>query len=392
MGGHIVKRGSNWAIVLELGVDHLGKRKQKWITFKGTKREAEREMNRLLNEVHTGSYVEPAKMPLKEFLERWLADCAKLKVAPKTFERYAEIVRTHLVPALGQYQLCKLQPLDIQRYYAEALQSGRRDGKGGLAPMTVLHHHRLLRSALQQAVRWGLLQRNPADAVEAPRPEHKEMEALDAEGTAHLLDSAQGGRLYLPVLLAVTTGMRLGEILGVRWQDVDLEAATLSVRQAIQQTRDGITFKQPKTQKSRRVVKLPSVVVEALRQHQRRQEQIRSLLGTSFHDHGLVLPQDDGKPWPPRSLSKSFEHLAERAGVPQIRFHDLRHSHASQLLKLGVHAKVVSERLGHARVATTLDIYSHVLPGLQEEAAKRVDAALRAAMGDPPQPPQPPAG
>lgn len=383
MGGHLVKRGSNWSIVLELGVDSTGKRRQRWISFKGTKREAERELTRLLNEVHTGTYVEPAKGPLKDFLERWLEDCARMKVAPKTFERYQEIVRNHLVPALGHFPLAKLQPADIQRSYRQALQSGRRDGKGGLSAMTVLHHHRVLRCALQQALRWGLLARNPADAVEPPRPERKEMAALDEWGTAHLLDVARGTRLYLPVLLAVTTGMRLGEILGLRWQDVDLQAGTLAVRQALQQTREGLSFKQPKTQKSRRAVKLPSVVVEALCEHRHRQEAARALLGPAFHDHGLVLPQEDGQPWAPRSLSKAFEHLADRAGRPEIRFHDLRHSHASQLLKLGIHAKVVSERLGHARVATTLDVYSHVLPGLQEEAAERVDAALRAAMRQP---------
>jgi integrase len=209
----------------------------------------------------------------------------------------------------------------------------------------------------------------------------QEMNALDEQGTVHLVATAAETRLYLPVLLAVTTGLRLGEILGLRWCDVDMDAGTLTVRQALEETRAaGLNFKPPKTHRSKRPVALPSLIVDALRLHKGAQAQQRLLLGPAWKDYGLVCPRDTGEPWSPRIVSKAFEHLAEKAGVPQIRFHDLRHSHASQLLKQGIHFTVVSKRLGHKRPATTLDIYSHLLPGMQEEAAERTDSALRAAM------------
>lgn len=381
MKGSMTQRApGSWTMRFDLGIAPDGKRKQKTVTFRGTKREAEREMTRLLNEFHNGTLVEPGRLTVGEYLRRWLTDYARGNVGVKTYERYAEIVEKHLIPALGHHPLAKLQPLQIQAYYTQALENGRRDGRGGLSAQTVLHHHRLLHAALKQAVKWQLLARNPTEAVEPPRPVHLEMQVLDEEGVVSLLAAAQGSRLYVPCLLAVGTGLRLGEILALRWEDLDLKAGTLSVRQALEQTKAGLAFKQPKTAKSRRVVALPSLLIEGLVRHKGEQAQKRLLLGPAYQEHGLVNAQDDGQPWSVKVISKAFEHLAQKAGVPQIRFHDLRHSHASQLLKQGVQLKVVSERLGHARSSTTMDIYSHVLPGMQEEAARRMDAALRAAM------------
>jgi integrase len=381
MRGHIRQRSpKSWASVLDLGPDATGKRRQKWHTVRGGKKDAQRELARLLHEINTGAYVEPSRMTLSDYLDRWLDDYARPNVSAKTFERYEEIARLHLKPALGHHPLSKLQPLHIARYYSEALAYGRKDGRGGLSARSVLHHHRVLRAALHQAVKWLLLPRNPADAVEPPRPKHREMRALDEAATAKLLRSASDSRLSLPVLLAVTTGLRRGEILGLRWQDVDLHKSSLAVRQSLEQTRGGLAFKQPKTAKSRRVVALPALAVEALKQRKVEQATTRLALGPSYQDHDLVCPRDDGTPWPPDSFSSSFVGLVRRAGVPTIRFHDLRHTHATQLLRQGVHPKVVSERLGHATVGITLDVYSHVLPGMQAEAASRTDAALRAAL------------
>jgi integrase len=251
-----------------------------------------------------------------------------------------------------------------------------------LSAQTVLHHHRVLRQALHQAVRWQLLMRNPADAVDPPRPRRREMQALDDDQIAQLLDAAKGGNHFMPVLIAVTTGLRRGEILALRWQDVDLNKGTLAVRQSLEQTkRFGLRFKEAKTQRSRRVVALPSLLVDALRKHRREQAKHRWALGAAYQDHGLVCPADDGAPQSPDALSAAFPHLVSRAGVPRVRFHDQRYTHATQLLNEGIHPKVVSERLGHSNIGITLDTYSHVLPGMQEEAAQRVDAALRAALG-----------
>ena len=180
MKGHIRRRGkSSWAIVLDLGRDGAGKRHQKWHTVRGTKKDAERELARLIPEINTGHYVEPSRMLVREYLDRWLRDYAEQSVSPKTYERYDEIIRGHIVPALGSYELSKLRPLHIQSFYTDAITSGRKNGNGGLSAQTVLHFHRLLHRALGQAVRWQLLARNPAEAVEPPRPQRTEMRALE---------------------------------------------------------------------------------------------------------------------------------------------------------------------------------------------------------------------
>jgi integrase len=381
MKGHIRKRGRNsWAVVIDKGRSPDGRRIQLWRTIHGTKRDAEREQARLLHELNTGAYVEPAKLTVADYLKQWLRDCVAAKVCGKTFERYEEIVQRHLVPALGQHRLDRLQPLHIQAYYSSALKNGRLDGKGGLSKQTVLHHHRVLRQALHQSVRWQLLARNPADAVEPPRPPRREMQTHDEDETARLLEAAQGTRNYIPVLIAVTTGLRRGEILALRWQDVDLDKGTLAVRQTLEQTKGGLAFKEAKTQKSRRLVAMPDILVEALRKHRIAQGKQRLALGVTYQDLGLICPQDDGSPRSPNALSCAFRDLVSRLEVRRVRLHDQRHTHATQLFKHNVHPKVVSERLGHANIAITLDVYSHVLPGMQEEATRRVDAALRSAI------------
>jgi integrase len=379
--GHIRKRGkSSWAVVIYLGRDASGKERHKWHSVRGTKRDAQRELARLLHETNTGSYVEPARMTVGEFLDRWLADYAKAKVLPKTFERYQEMIDGHIRPALGSYLLPKLAPLHIQSFYSEALASGRKDGRGGLSAQSVVHFHRLLHKALAQAVKWQLLARNPVDAVEPPRAERQEMRALDEDETARLLGLLEGNRLYIPALLAVTTGLRRGEILGLRWGDVDLAAGTLTVQQPLEQTKDGLRFKSPKTHRSRRSLALPAMAIEGLRSHRASQAEERLALGAAWKEHGLVCPCRDGAAWAPDTRSTAFAAFVRWSGVKPFRFHDLRHSHATHLLRAGVHPKVVSERLGHSSVGITLDTYSHVLPGMQQDAVRLIDGALTIAI------------
>jgi len=380
MNGHIRKRGKgSWSIVIDLGKDASGKRRQKWATVRGLRADAERELRRLLTTIDQGTFVEPNRLTVADYLEQWLANYARSNVAAKTFERYADIVRSHLIPAFGSVLLLKLQPLTIQDYYTNALASGRKRG-GGLSKQTVLHHHRVLREAMNRAVKWRLLVRNPVDAVEPPKPDHKDIRALTEQETAKLLECARSSKAYTMIFLAVTTGMRRGELLGLRWKDVDLAKASLSVRQSLDQTKAGLAFKQPKTAKGRRTIALPSLAVEGLRAHKTDQAKIRLMMGAGFSDQGLVFCNPDGSPYPPDSLTATFRSLCRRTGFTGVRLHDLRHTHATQLLRQGVHPKIVSERLGHATVSITLDIYSHVLPGMQEDAAIKVDAALREAM------------
>ena len=390
MKGHVYSKNTkdkhSHYIILETGKDDKGKRKQKWIPFHGTKREAERELVRLLNDLHNGLLTDPAKMTVADLLNRWLKDCAKQTVSPTTYQRYAGITRDHLKPAFGHIPLAKLRPLQLQKAYTDWQQEGaKKKGKGGLSARTVLQHHRILHEALDQAVKWQLIPRNPADAVETPKPSRKEMNHLDEEGTIKLLNAAEGDRLYIPVLLAVTTGMRRGEVLGLRWSDTDFDDGIAYVRQSLMQTKDTIAFKAPKTAGSARAVPLLRMTIAALKRHRRAQAEEKLLFGPDYADNDLVCALPDGAPWPPDALSSSFRYLVKRAGMPGVRFHDLRHSHATQLMKEGVNPKIVSERLGHSSIAITLDLYSHVSRGLQQEAVDKLDASLQKAMDKPTQ-------
>lgn len=384
MTGYLKKRSEHsWSVVVYVGKDPItGKDRHKWHTVHGNRKAAERELTRLLRELDTGAYVDAAKVTVKEYLGKWLQDYALLNVAGKTFERYAGIVKHQLAPALGSLPLAKLQPLHIQGAYSQMLQGGRKDGReGGLSAQTVLHHHRILRQALQQAVHWQLLARNPADAVEPPRPERREMRAYDETQTAWLIDAAQTTRLYIPVLLAVSAGMRRGEILAVRWQEMNLTSGAVSVCRSLEQTKaGGLKFKDTKSRHGRRPVSLPEITVEALRQHKTAQDELKRLLGSDYQDNHLVCCREDGTIWPPNAFTSAFRDLLRRRRITPMRFHDLRHSHASQLLRAGVSPKVISERLGHSKVGFTLDVYSHLLPGMQEEAARLTDVGLRAAL------------
>lgn len=302
---------------------------------------------------------------LAEYLTTWLAEYAKPNVTGKTYERYERIVEHNIKPQLGHVRLCDLKPLQIQLFYSFLLREGRKKG-GGLSPLTVQHVHRLLRKALQQAVRWEILDRNPADGADSPRVPRKEMHALDLDGLSHLFACLRGTKLYLPVFLAATTGMRRGEIMALRWCDVNLEAGTLRVARSLQQTQAGLEFKEPKSLRGRRNIKLADATVAALKDR-------KAELDTG--PGGLVVCRPDGTPYPPDQLSAEFHRAARRNGFT-IRFHDLRHSHASLLLRAGTPVNVVSQRLGHAEPAITLNVYSHVLPGMQEEAAAKVDEMM----------------
>ena len=381
MRGHIKQRAKgSWSIVIDLGRDATGKRKQKWTTLRGTKKQAQAELTRLLNEINTGEYIEPSRMLVSEYLTRWLKDYAEPSVSPKTNERYAQIIRDNINPTLGNYYLSKLKPLHIQSFYTDCLTNGRKDGKGGLAAQTVPHFHRLLHRAFSQAVKWQLLARNPVDAVEPPRPERTEMNAINEADTAQLLDKLAGSALFSPVLFAVTTGLRRGELLALRWKDVNLDEGRITVNQSLEQTKAGLRFKSPKTERSRRQVPLPSVTVDLLKEHKRKQNEERLRLGPVYQNNGLVFPRPDGSTMPPDSFSTNFAASIRRSGLKHIRFHDLRHSHATQLLLQGVHPKIVSERLGHSNIGITLDTYSHVLPGMQEDAVLKIDASLKKAI------------
>lgn len=376
MAGTIRKRGvESWEIRFDVGRDaKTGQRRFRYQTVHGSKRQAEQALTEALHRRDTGMDVQPSKLSVGEFLERWLRDYAEVNVAPSTLQRYRQIVG-RLAPLLGHFRLQDLRPAHIQAAYRALLGDG-------LAHRTVLHHHRVLRQALQQAVLWQFITHNPADAVTPPRPQRTEMRALDPVDVHRLIDGCDDQELATLISLAVATAMRLGELLGLRWTDFDFNGATLHLARTAQYLPDtGVTLRTPKTPRSRRSIALSPDTIALLHQHRSRQLQARLALGSAYRDQGLVFATVEGDPIPPYRISGRFSTLVRRVGLEPLRFHDLRHTAATLMLRAGVHPKIVSERLGHATVAITLDTYSHVMPDMQRDAAAVVDGLLARDQG-----------
>jgi len=288
-------------------------------------------------------------------------------------------MQRQVIPRIGSVHLIKLRPLHVQQLYARLRENGRADGRGGLADKSLLQTHRILAEALKHAVGLQLVHQNVCQMVKAPQVRRKEVRTLSPDETRIVVDAATADDSVYgdAIVLAIHTGMRLGELLGLKWEDVDPDQERLTVKRSLQHLdKDGFVFQQPKTPKSRRSMPLGPTALEALKRLRRRQVEERLSVGPGYKEQGLVLASAVGTPISPANVRRAFERILKAAGVERLRFHDLRHTHASLLLARGIHPKVVSERLGHASIAITLDTYSHVLPSLQEEAARDLDAWL----------------
>lgn len=390
MRGSVRKRGKNsWAVIIELGRDpQTGKRRQKWYAHK-TRKEADVHLAQIVSAMQGGAWTPPARILLVDFLEQWVRDYAAGAVGPVTIRNYTEITRKQLTPKLGHVPLAQLSGQAIQGYLSSKLQDGYH-------PNTVAKHLRVLRQALKHAVKWGLLVRNPAAMADPPKQRRREIPVWDEEQVrVFLAEAKRASRLYPLFLTAIMTGMREGELLGLRWADVDLALGIASVRQTFVRLGRRQLFKEPKTAAARRAIALPPIVVGALRELKAEQDENRKLLSGDYKDYGLVFCQPTGKPLHAHNVvRRDFRRVQElralwedlrRQGVaeehlpkplPHITFHDLRHAHASYLARAGVPAKVAQERLGHATPHFTLQVYTHTLAGQQEAAAHAVEALL----------------
>jgi len=370
--GTISKRDDGrWVARVDQGyVD--GKRKRKYF-YGATRKEVAEKLKKGLTDQQQGLPLPSEVETVAAYLERWIEGAGQAKIRASTYDGYKRIITKHVVPSsIGRVRLAKLTALDLANLYQELL-------KKGMSARYVQYTHAVIHKALHQATGWNMIARNPADFVEAPKPTRKQHRRLTADESRHLLDVARDDPLHALYVLALTGGMRSGELLGLRWSDVDWAGNSLHVRQQVGRTSAGMEFSEPKTAKGRRTITLPSVAIEALHEHRARQVETR-LAAKAWEDEDLVFPNATGGPMERQNVQRrSFKPLLKKAELPDIRFHDLRHSAATLLLSLGVHPKVVQERLGHATIAITMDIYSEVMPELQSEAADKLDGLFGTA-------------
>jgi integrase len=357
MRGHLRERSpGRWAIILDVQ-DSAGKRKRKWHSFAGTKREAQAESARLITELKSNTYVERNRQILNAFLDQWERDWAASNLSPKTAERYWQLLQKHVRPRLGARPIQSIQAEDLNRLYSDLHKK--------LAPRTIRHIHLMLHRVFGHAMKWGVVKRNVVALVDAPKIPMTEATALQLDEIPRLLTGLRerGRTLYPIVVTALGTGMRRGELCALRWQDVDLDGATLRVERSLEQTRrGGLRFKGPKSARSRRTISLSPAVVAELRAHRLAQQEHRLRLGLGkVPPDTLVFGLWDGSPRQPDNLSRDFGRIMQKIGMPHISLHALRHTHASQLITSGMDVLTVSRRLGHGSAAITLSVYGHLL-------------------------------
>lgn len=374
MRGSVRSRGKNaWEITIDEGRDAKGKRIRKFYTVRGKKADAERRLTELLSAQDKGIPLDTGRLTVAQMLDRWYESYVIPHTRQKTSQGYQSIIRIHLEPYLGHIELTKLQPLHIQSMESDILSTGR-------APKTVENVHRVISEALEHAMKWGLIWRNPANIVDPPKGEKYEPQLPTTDQALHIMELAKETPHYAAFRLIAFTGCRRGECVGLRWRDLDFDRKVLSIVQSVQRIDGiGLIIEPTKTHRSRRPIVLDEETLSILKEHRVRQLERRLQVGHKWEDNDLVFPNRIGRPLDATTLTRTFKRLAKSVGAYGARLHDLRHFHATLLLKEGVHPKIVQERLGHATISVTLDTYSHVTPGLQAEAAHAFADAMNKA-------------
>jgi integrase len=372
--GNITRRGAHsWRVKYEAPA-LAGERCTRYVTIKGTKKDAQRELTRLLAEVDHGTSVDPSTLTVGDHLRQWLDEADHL--AGKTRERYLALAEQQIIPHLGAVLVQKLRPAQIAAWHATLLKSGGQDGRP-LSARTVGHAHRLLHTALARAAQVEIVGRNVASLVRPPKVEAEEVVILTSDQITDVLTKLAGHRLLPIVALALGAGLRRGEICALRWSSVDLDAATVRVERSLEETRAGLVVKEPKTRHGRRTITIPAFAVEALREHRQREQELHLLLGLGrIADKDLVFTLPHGAPWNPDYLSRCWRRATLSLGLPNVGLHALRHSHASALIAAGVDPLTISRRLGHGTPAFTLAVYGHIFANTDAAAARAIDATI----------------
>ena len=369
MRGHIRRRGvDSWQIAIYRGTDPHGKKLYNYVTVHGTRRQAEQKLTELVRSLDTGEYVEPSRETVGQYLRKWL-DMKRQKVRPRTIEFYELRIR-HLDKLIGSIPLQRLSPLHIEQAYSRLIRK--------VSPAMAAGAHRTLRAALNQAVKWRLINVNPVTAVDPPRAPRPVVTPLTLEQVGEFLKAAAKTPLYSLYLTSILTGLRRGELLALQWDDIDLEGKTITVRRTLTRGGSNPIFSPTKTRSGHRVVEISDALVSVLKDHRRQQKEHRLALGPIWQENNLIWPNERGQAMTPSVLHRHFKKLLEAAKLPKsTRFHDLRHTHASLLLASGTTSlKLIQERLGHSSITITADTYSHLLPGAQREAVDKLEKTL----------------
>jgi len=367
--GHVRKRGKKWCIVVDTSVGPKGIRKQKWFSGYYTKKEAEADLVNVLHRINTGEYAEPARITLLEYMQTWLKS-KEPGLARQTVVAYRNIIANHIAnDVIGSALVSGLKPGHLENYYARLRQTGLKE-------YTVLHHHRLLHQSLKRAVRDQLLSRNPTDDADLEKIRRYKATTFTAEMVVKMFECLHDEDVYIPVLLAVGGGLRRGEDLGAHWRDLDLDHGTLNVNQAYYVVGGVAGFDPVKSDHSEDVVYLPQFVVDELKHFRKQQKKQKLQLGAAYQDNDLICCRADGKPWNPSTVSKKFSRALAHHGLPHIRFHDLRHSHATILHEYGADMKDISDRLRHSTVQITSDTYTDMTSKKRRQVADVFDRAI----------------
>ncbi|GGF24287.1 site-specific integrase [Halobacillus andaensis] len=386
MAGSIEKRGNNsWRLIYSMGYDQAGKRVKKTRTVKAkNKTEAKKLLAEFVTEIEAGAYIDPSKMKFESFVSEWKEKYAKKHLAPKTIETYSYPLRNYLIPTFGQLKLDEIKPIRIINYLDSLGHDGvRKDGKeGGLASTSILYHYRILEDIFNRAAEWKLIKESPVKTVKRPKIESKKTEVYTQDEVQQLFSMLENQPIHqsLIIKLAITTGLRRGELLGLQWEDIDFDKRTIEVNHTLQHIKEeGFQLRKPKTKSSLRTVVAPIHLIEELKEykHVKNKERLQVAEHWEGGNHSFVFSTWNGKPLYPTVPGTWWRRFIKRTGFKHIRFHDLRHTAATLLINQGVHAKVISERLGHADIKTTMNIYGHYVRQADEEAADKLNSLFQ---------------